>query len=72
MTNFGEQVVSVASHQFETELRAELRAKFMAIAQADIEHTIDEIVRGMNLATHGIRDELRMEYPVTFTYRSMQ
>lgn len=65
----GETIVSQASDVFERELRAELRAKFLAIAQADIEHTIEEIVRRMNIHTHTFRHDRHMEWPVTFSYK---
>lgn len=72
MTNFGGTVVAQAARIFEDELRAELRAKFMALAESDIEFAIDEIVQRMNIVTNGGPDQFRLEYPVTFSYRSLK
>lgn len=62
----GEYIVEAASQAFQEDMVRELRAKLLEVAQAEIEHTIHEVVRKLNTRTQAVQDNFRMEYPITF------
>ncbi|ARB30317.1 hypothetical protein B5P22_24520 [Pseudomonas tolaasii] len=64
--NSGEYIVNAAAQAFTEDVVRELRAKLMEVAQAEIEHTIHEVVRKLNTRTTAREDHFRMEYPITF------
>lgn len=73
MRSAGEHIVTAALNVFEEELRHELREKLMVQARLEVEHTIDEVIKAMNLRVHGgVEDDMRMTYPVEFTHRSIK
>jgi hypothetical protein len=72
MTNPGEHIVTAAAALFEQELRRELRTKLMALAEADVEHTIDEVVKRLNTVTRTYEDHMRMQWPVTFHHKEVK
>ena len=73
MRSAGEQIVTAALDIFEQELRHELREKLMVQARLEVEHTIDEVIKAMNLRVRGgVEDDMRMTYPVEFTHRSIK
>lgn len=71
MKNLGAHIVETASAVFQHELRRELRAKMLALATEEIEHTIDEIIKGMNLRTTLREDQMHMRHEIEYTYRSV-
>lgn len=66
MRKHGEYIVNAAAQAFTEDVVRELRAKLMEVAQAEVEHTIHEVVRGLNTRTAAVEDNFRMEYPITF------
>ena len=64
--NQGEYIVAAAAQVFTEDVVRELRAKLMEVAQAEVEHTIHEVERGLNTRTRAVEDHFRMEYPITF------
>lgn len=62
----GEYIVAAAAQAFQVDMVRELRAKLMELAQAEVEHTIHEVVRKLNTRTTAVQDHFRMEYPITF------
>lgn len=62
----GEYIVEAASQAFQEDMVRELRAKLLEVAQAEIEHTIHEVVRKLNTRTTAMRDDYRRELPITF------
>lgn len=66
LTTQGEYIVEAAAQAFREDMVQELRAKLMEVAQAEVEHIIHEVVRGLNTRTTLAQDHLRMDYPITF------
>jgi uncharacterized OsmC-like protein len=72
MRNPGEYIVTSAAAAFEQELRHELRTKLMALAQAEVEYTIDEVVKRMNTTTRCHENTLGFRFDVEFAHRSIK
>lgn len=62
----GEYIVAAAAQAFQEDVVRDLRTKLMELAQAEVEHTIHEVVRKLNTRTTVVQDQFRMEYPITF------